>query len=165
MTPAINNKLLTDFFVGIIFLMIAVSGWLVMASDKASSMGYTMLGDPGAFLFPTICLSFVLIMGVYSLLSSLINARGISCLFCKKNSIMFLAKNRLPCVFLGSMILMPLLMTFMGTFLAIFVCASFLYFVLGDKRLVDVIPANLFGFSTSAFFVVTFSTFLNVPLP
>lgn len=170
MTPPIDGSARKTFAVGLLFLCLAGTGYLLLRDSQAMYFNTPMRGDPGPYFLASLCLGgLALAGGILSLIGVLgVRAQNIS-LMPLNLLVEGLRSWVLPIAFIASLLAMPSAIEGLGTMLAVALFSSiWIYVLLSTLRghaVRHAIEALVFGVGAALFIHLIFVRLLTLPLP
>ena len=170
MTTPIGNSSRKLFLSGVLFLLFASVGWLVMQHSLSAYEGSPMRGDPGPFFLIKLCMSSLALLGIALALQGTITLRQSQEKFFPSSQVVQTAKDWfLPAAFVACLLLMPVMMKAMGTIFAVALFAIvWIYSLIASIQghsIIHLIKAIAFGLGVAFFVELIFVRLLILPLP
>lgn len=170
MTSSVNHSSRKSFLSGLLFLLLASVGWLVMQNSLAAYQGSPIRGDPGPFFLIELCISSLAILGVVLVVHGIIKLHQSGENFFPASLIIQLGKRwSIPAAFVVSLLLMPILMKWIGTIYSVALFAivwiySLISLVEGWS-LKPLFKALAYAIAVAFFIELIFVRLLILPLP
>lgn len=170
MTPPIDGSARKTFAVGLLFLFLAGSGYLLLRDSQAMYSNTPMRGDPGPFFLSSLCLGCLALAGGILSLMGLLGLRDQGASLLPTHQFIEGVRSwGLPIGFVASLLAMPRAIEGLGTMLAVVLFSSiWIYVLLSALRghaVRHAVEALIFGAGAALFIQLIFVRLLTLPLP